>query len=377
MVDRSDVVGAATSMVPGDYALGGGPPKGRNATADGTFVTPGDPPASRVVDGGPRPVGWRVMAPSDVATPSPRRLSPERYRWITGAALAALCFIVLTGAAVRLTGSGLGCPTWPNCDPGSLAPKDATSFHAMVEFLNRLITGLVSVAVILAVAGSRFRQPRRRDLTVWSWTLVAGVVAQVVLGGITVLTHLSPPIVAGHYLLSAVLVGCAVVLHHRAGEPDAGVRRPTASAAIRQRLIGAVALIGAVLVTGTAVTGAGPHGGDADVERLDIAITDVARIHSVTAWVYLALVVAIWVRARREAATTVEARLREVIAVAVGQGAVGYLQYFTGIPEGLVLVHIAGSMLVLAATIRALLATSEIAPVLDPSASPAAAEAVA
>src|SRR3954452_7181028 len=124
------------------------------------------------------------------------------YRRITCGALVAVTIIIVTGAAVRLTGSGLGCPDWPTCARGRVvAPFE---YHAMVEFVNRTVTGLVSVAVALAVLGSLLRTPRRRDLTRWSLGLVAGVVAQIVLGGVTVLLELTPPIVMAHFVLSLV-----------------------------------------------------------------------------------------------------------------------------------------------------------------------------
>jgi len=288
-------------------------------------------------------------------------LSPLAYRRITLAALALLGIIVLTGAAVRLTGSGLGCSTWPSCEPGTLVPQDESGIHGTIESTNRYFTGLVSVGVALAVAGSFFRVPRRRDLTRWSWTLVAGVVGQVVLGGLTVLFELSPPFVMGHFLLSAVLVACAVVLHHKAGEPDAGERRPVATPEVRflaKVLLGAASV---VLVTGTIVTGAGPHGGDPDVARLDIFVPDAVRIHSLAVWVLLAatLWTAHLVR-RGGASPTVERALRALVVVEVLQGALGYLQYFTGVPVGLVAAHIVGSMLVLGAALVVLLRTTEV-----------------
>ncbi len=292
------------------------------------------------------------------------QFSPTAYRRITLFALLALGFIVVTGAAVRLTGSGLGCSTWPNCEPSSLVPTEASGNHGWIEFVNRLITGLVSVAVVLAVLGSRWRTPRRRDLTRWSWALVAGVAAQVVLGGITVLTHLTPPVVMAHFLLSAVLVACAVVLHHRAGEPDGGERRSTATPEVARAATGIVALAAAVLVTGTAVTGAGPHGGDADVERLDIALTDITRIHTIAVWVLVALTVWTFFRVRRGAAgPAVEGALRVLLVVVFVQGFVGYTQYFAGVPQGLVLSHIVGSMLVLGAAVYVRLRCTVVEPV--------------
>ncbi len=289
------------------------------------------------------------------------RLSPRAYRRITLVALLALGVIVVSGAAVRLTGSGLGCSTWPNCEPGSLVPHEESGPHGLIEFVNRLFTGVVSVSVALAVLGSLRRDPRRRDLTWWSWSLVAGVIAQIVLGGLTVIFELSPPFVMGHFLLSAVLVGCATVLHHRAGEVDTGHRRPVATDEIR--LLSKVLLTAStiVLLTGTFVTGAGPHGGDEEVARLDFFVPDVARLHSVAVWILLAGTVWTYLLARRGGASPIVDRaLQLLIGLAVAQGAVGYTQYFTGVPVGLVAVHVLGSILVWVATIRVLLTTTVV-----------------
>src|SRR6187200_1301488 len=146
------------------------------------------------------------------------RLTPSRYRAITIAALFALMAIIVSGAAVRLTGSGLGCADWPACSSARFI--DVSTRHAAIEQVNRLFTGLVSVAVIAAVLGSLWRVPRRRDLTWLSLGLVAGVIGQIVLGGITVLVDLHPVAVQSHMLLSQALVAVAVVLLRRAGEPD-------------------------------------------------------------------------------------------------------------------------------------------------------------
>jgi cytochrome c oxidase assembly protein subunit 15 len=290
-------------------------------------------------------------------------ISPTAYRRITLLALVLLGIIVVTGAGVRLTGSGLGCSTWPSCEPGTLVPHDESGIHGTIESTNRYFTGLVSVGVILAVAGSFFRVPRRRDLTRWSWTLVAGVIGQIILGGLTVLFELSPPFVMGHFLLSAVLVGCAVVLHHRAGEPDSGERRPVATPEIRllaKVLLGAAAV---VLVTGTAVTGSGPHGGDEEVERLGFFLPEIMRVHAVAVWILLAATVWTLHLARRGGASpSVERALRALVVLEVAQGAVGYTQYALGVPVGLVAVHILGSMLVLGTTITVLLRTTVVEP---------------
>lgn len=289
------------------------------------------------------------------------RLSPRAYRRITLAALLALGVIVVSGAAVRLTGSGLGCSTWPNCEPGSLIPHEESGPHGLIEFVNRLFTGVVSVAVVLAVLGSRLRTPRRRDLTWWSWTLVAGVLAQIVLGGLTVLFELSPPFVMGHYLLSAVLVGCATVLHHKAGEVDGGERRPVATDEIRLLSKVLVAATALVLFTGTVVTGAGPHGGDEEVARLDFFVPDVVRIHGAAVWILLAGTVWTYLLTRKGGASPVVDRALQVLIVAiVAQGAIGYTQYFTGVPVGLVAAHVLGSMLVWVAAVRVLLSTTVV-----------------
>ena len=290
------------------------------------------------------------------------RLSPPAYRRVTLFALVALAFIIVTGAGVRLTGSGLGCTDWPTCEEGRLTPVDATDVHAMVEFVNRTITGLVSVAVILAVLGSLVRRPRRRDLTWWSLGLVAGVVGQIVLGGLTVLFDLAPPFVMGHFLLSMVLLWDAVVLHHRAGLPD-GPTRPVASPTVvaLSRLLVASAAV--VVLTGTVVTASGPHAGDASARRLDVAVADVARVHGASVVALLALtLVALRVASREQAPDAVQGALRTLLAVLVAQAAVGYVQYFTGVPAAIVAVHILGAVAVWVAVVRAALVVREPAP---------------
>ena len=279
-------------------------------------------------------------------------LSPAAYRRVTLFALVALAFIVVTGGAVRLTQSGLGCPQWPSCDEGRLTPVDATSYHAMVEFVNRTITGLVSLAVMLAVLGSLVRTPRRRDLTILSLGLVGGVLAQIVLGGLTVLFDLAPPFVMGHFLVSMVLVWNAVLLHHRAGQPDGRFRPVVAPELVGMaRLLAAAAAV--VVLTGTVVTGSGPHGGDAEAERLPFLVADVARIHGIAVWLFLALLVVLLWRLRAAGAPpSVLGAGTLLLGLAVAQGAVGYTQYFTGVPVLLVGIHIAGATAVWAATVK-------------------------
>ena len=272
------------------------------------------------------------------------RVSPRAYRRITLLALCAQVFIMVTGAAVRLTGSGLGCSDWPTCEQDQLvAPFE---YHAMIEFLNRTITGLVSIAVIAAVLGSLLRAPRRADLTWWSLGLVAGVVGQIVLGGLTVLFELQPPFVIAHFLLSMVLVWNAYVLWVRAGHA-AGPALPAVAPSIRRLGRALVVLAGLVLVTGTVVTGTGPHGGDETVERLPLELVTVARVHSLSVWAFLGLaVVTLAILGRRGSPRDVDLRAKVLVVAICGQGAIGYIQYFTGVPPALVLLHVFGSILV-------------------------------
>jgi cytochrome c oxidase assembly protein subunit 15 len=280
------------------------------------------------------------------------QLSPTTYRAVTLFALAALAVIIVTGAAVRLTGSGLGCPTWPTCETNHLVPHGETGYHGWVEFVNRTFTGLVSIAVAAAALGSLVRVPRRRDLTWLSIALVAGVLAQAVLGGITVKVGLSPPWVMAHLLLSMALVLAAVVLHHRAGEPD-GDAAPIVAPEIRTMgrvLVGAAAI---VIFTGTIVTGAGPHGGDEDVRRLDFFVPDVARIHGIAENLFLlGVLLTLWLLHRTQAPAVVRRDAQVLLAVLVAQAAVGYAQYFTGVPVLLVGIHVAGATAVWVAVLH-------------------------
>jgi heme a synthase len=282
------------------------------------------------------------------------RITPARYRQITLAALIALAVIIVTGAAVRLTGSGMGCPTWPQCESGSLVPRGETGHHGWIEYLNRLFTGVVSVAVILAVLGSLARVPRRRDLTRWAWGLVAGVAAQAVLGGIVVLTHVMPTAVMAHFLLSMVLVWNAVVLHHKAGEA-AGPRRPRATPSLVRAGRALVAAGVVVLVTGTVVTGSGPHGGDEEAVRLGFDIGTVARIHGAAVWLFLVVALVVWRMARSNAQAEVVQRTNALLAAIGAQALIGYVQYINGVPELLVAGHILGSVVVWVCALRVFL----------------------
>ena len=257
-------------------------------------------------------------------------------------ALALLCIIVVSGAGVRLTGSGLGCEDWPNCNNEKLI--DVSSTHAAIEQINRLFTGLVALGVILAVLGSLVRAPRRRDLTWLSVGLVAGVLAQVVLGGITVLVDLHPLAVQGHFLLSMVLVANAVSLVYRAGLPD-GQRVARVSRPVRRHVWWSAGATLLAIVLGTVLTGAGPHAGDERARRFDLDISHVARLHGGAVWLALTVFAALLWRLRTRPAdrAVLDGPLVAWFCVAVAQGAIGYVQYFSGVPAALVAVHVAGA----------------------------------
>ncbi|HEX2851054.1 MAG TPA: COX15/CtaA family protein [Acidimicrobiales bacterium] len=280
-------------------------------------------------------------------------------------ALVALAFIVVTGGAVRLSQSGLGCPDWPTCAQGHVvAPFEK---HAWIEFGNRLVTGAVSIAVILAVLGSLVRRPRRTDLVVLSLGLVAGVIGQIVLGGLVVLFHLAPPLVMGHFVLSMLLLLDAAVLHHRARRDPVVAERPVEGSPEHAPLGWLlVASASVAILLGTVVTGSGPHAGSHDgqlVERLPFAITDVARIHSIAVWILLALTLFTARGLRVAHASAALMRKAEIlVAVLVAQGAVGYVQYFTGVPALLVGVHIAGAVVVWLSVLDLALAIADRAP---------------
>ena len=285
------------------------------------------------------------------------RLQPSQYRAVTIGALVAVCAIVVTGVAVRLTGSGLGCDDWPNCNDSQLI--DVSSTHAAIEQVNRLFTGLVSFAVIAAVLGSLRRQPRRRDLTWWSVGLVAGVLGQIVLGGVTVLVDLHPIAVQGHLLLSMVLVANATVLVRRAGEPDGVEHNDTVSPATRATTFALAAAAAFAVFTGTLVTGAGPHAGDEDVRRFGFHIPTVARVHGVTVMVTIAIALGLLWRVRRHGRE--RAMMTPVMTtwlfVAALQATVGYVQYFNGVPELLVGLHVAGATALMVVTTHVVLDT--------------------
>ncbi|MFO7165581.1 MAG: heme A synthase, partial [Mycolicibacterium hassiacum] len=258
--------------------------------------------------------------------------------------------IAVTGAIVRVTASGLGCPTWPQCFPGSFTPvphPEVAIVHQVVEFGNRLITFLVvltAAAAVLVLTRAR----RRPEVLVYAWLMPASTVVQAVIGGITVLTGLLWWTVAIHLLASMLMVWLAVLLYVKVGEPDTGVPVRRVPKPLRQLTLLIGVTLAAVLVTGTLVTGAGPHAGDKSIDRpvprLQVEITTLTHMHSSLLVAYLALIIGLGfallaVRAPRP----VLLRAGVLAALVCGQGLIGVVQYYTGVPAALVALHVAGA----------------------------------
>lgn len=285
-------------------------------------------------------------------------MTPSTYQRSTYFALVALIGIIITGASVRLTNSGLGCDDWPNCNSEKLI--DVSSSHAAIEQVNRLLTGVVVLAVAVAVLGSYLRTPRRRDLVWWSWSLVAGVFANAFLGAVTVWVDLHPYAVQGHLLLSMALIASGAVLVRRSSEPD-DVRRERVVSPSTSQLVRGLALGTTVaVVTGTVVTGAGPHAGDENAVRLNVDIPSAARVHGASVIATLLVAVLLVLRCRRSQPDRefLQAGLSRWLTVAVMQAVIGYVQYFTGVPELLVLAHVAGASVLYVATTQLVLDTA-------------------
>ena len=297
------------------------------------------------------------MSSSDEARKA-RQVSPAGYIWVTRFALILLCVIVVSGAAVRLTGSGLGCSDWPRCNSEKFI--DVSTTHGAIEQINRLFTGLVTVIVIAAVLAARFRVPYRKDLVMLSWGLVAGVIGQIVLGGIVVLTDLHPLANQGHFILSMVLVANALILHQRA-KTDRKLDRLSTLSGL-QKLVRLTVVMGSVaLVTGTVVTGSGPHAGDEKARRFDVAIITVARIHGISVLVAIAILLIVAWKMKQQRAQQLFGPLEMVLVIAILQATVGYVQYLNDIPALLVGIHIFGATMFFLSLVNLWMVSNQIA----------------
>ena len=265
--------------------------------------------------------------------------------------------IAVTGAIVRVTASGLGCPTWPQCFPGSFTPvavAEVPRIHQAVEFGNRMISFAVVIAAILAVLAV-IRARRRTEVLVYAWLMPASTVLQAVIGGVTVLTGLLWWTVAIHLLASMAMVWLAVLLYVKIGEPDEGEPTATVVPPLRWLTVLSATTLAAVLVAGTLVTAAGPHAGDTSpyrtVPRLRIEVTTLVHAHSSLLVAYLGLLVGLGFGLLAVHATRpVLLRLGVLVLLVFAQAAVGTVQFFTGVPAALVAVHVAGAAACTAAT---------------------------
>ena len=282
-----------------------------------------------------------------MATPR-RTVSGPVFRWFALASFLSMILIVLSGAAVRLTGSGLGCPHWPTCFGGQIT--GSMRIHPFIEYANRMIT-----VVLTGVTGATFiaaclRRPRRPDLIVLSGGLIIGIVADAILGAFVVYSKLNPFLVSGHMLLSLAMVVLGAVLYHRSKYvygpgARADVRSPHFRTVARLLWIPFVLLV----VTGTATTGSGPHSGSSigqvTAKRLPFAFSSAAWIHSTAALLFIGLVagllMAIW---RTDAPQPLQLGVRRLVVISLVQAAIGVTQYLTHVPAALVELHVAGAV---------------------------------
>ena len=306
---------------------------------------------------------WPIARP--VLSPTARSM-----RQIALAGVIADTVIMSTGAAVRLSSSGLGCPAWPRCSTADIvASKNAgqTLLNTWIEFGNRLLNfPLVVITVLVLIAAWRFRpQGTRRNDLVWLAAIQpAGVFAQAAIGGIVVLTKLNPTTVSVHFLVSASIVAAAVVLHVRCTEGD---DPPTAVVRSDLRLLSLVlvGVTGLMLAAGTVVTGTGPLAGNAAAPRYKLPLEGVTQLHADIGWLMAGLAVALVVGLRMSGAPPRAVRASLIMIASLGlQGVIGYIQYFTHLPAGLVWVHVTGSMLVWIAVLRLFFAMRDRGPLI-------------
>ena len=281
-------------------------------------------------------------------------LGPRALRWGTTAALVVSILIIVTGGVVRVTGSGLGCPTWPVCEAGSLTTTPALGIHGAIEFGNRALTSVLVVAVGWAITAARLQAVRQRPLTRLAWSQFWLVLVNAVAGGITVWLGLNPYVVALHFVLAFALLTTTTLTWHRARQSAAAARVAGAVGPLTWAL---VAITGVLVLLGTVVTGSGPHSGDsAAVHRMDFADwTLVTAVHGTAAIATIALAVAVLVAARGAGAVLVRRRVAVLLGVLGAQALLGVVQALTGIPGTLVVLHLLGAALVWVGVLRVLL----------------------
>lgn len=296
------------------------------------------------------------LSPARFAARLPRTVTPL-VRGLALASLVSQILIVVTGGAVRLTASGLGCPEWPRCTAESMVATPEMGMHGVIEFGNRLLTFvLTAIAIAMLVSLWNLRRTRR-DLFIPAVVLLAGIPAQAVVGGITVLTQLNPWVVGWHFIISMILIVVATVLVNRARLTDAETgadTEPRAAPLLRQLLVAAAGLVAAAVLLGVVVTGSGPHAGDSGAARNNLNPDLMTRIHAAPVYLLVLTVVLLVVAAYRlRVAPRLRGALVLLVVVVLAQGAVGYLQHFLHLPVALVALHMLGASLLTAATAHA------------------------
>ena len=295
------------------------------------------------------------LSPASSSTVPARRV--PALRPLAVASLVVNILIVVTGGVVRLTGSGLGCPTWPRCTEQSFTPHGEMGIHAVIEFGNRMVTFLIAaVAIATLLAAWRSGRP---GMTKLAALLAAGVPAQAVIGGITVLTGLNPWTVSFHLLVSMAMICLAVALVRRVGEPD-GEANAVVAPAVTWLTWAVFAAGWAVIYLGTVVTGSGPHAGDAEAPRNGLDPRTVSQLHTDLVFLLLGLTIAtVLVLRAVEAPAQARRAAATLLAVELAQGVIGFVQYFTGLPVVLVALHLLGAAVLAALMTWLLLSVRE------------------
>jgi cytochrome c oxidase assembly protein subunit 15 len=282
--------------------------------------------------------------------------SPVTLRRAALASLAANVALVITGGAVRLTDSGLGCPTWPQCTDGSYTTTPAMGIHGVIEYGNRTLTGVLVAIAVFGALSALLQRPRRRRVTVLSLVVLATIPAQAVLGGITVLTHLNPWVVASHFLLSIVIIAITYAFWIATGESDAPAG-PTVPHPLRLLVAATAAAAAAVIMAGTVVTGSGPHAGDAHARRTGLDPATVAQLHADLVFLLIGLSVGTWFALRAVGARGPAVRAAWLIAIIASQAVIGFVQYATNLPPLIVGAHMAGACAVWLGTLALVYST--------------------
>jgi len=287
------------------------------------------------------------------------RISLERrsLRAASLTAMIAAILIIVGGGVVRVTGSGLGCPDWPACTDGSLAPTAQMGIHATIEFANRLLTTVLCAAVGWVIIAARLQREPVPAITRWAWVQFWLVVLNAVIGGVTVWVKLNPFMVAGHFLAATLLLTAAAITWDKTQNLIAG-EHPASTGKLKALGTIMLAANAVLVIAGTAVTGSGPHAGDsADVPRMGFDWLGITVFHALVAVLALATVVVMWRTANQQQIASVSRKAKMYVLVFAGQGLIGIVQALTHLPELLVVCHLVGSALVWIGAVRLLLAS--------------------